>query len=588
MSLVICVVVDKLKSDTALEMREQELTEALERQAATSAILGVISDSPTDLQPVFDMIARSAKRLCHARFCAVFRFDGELIHLVAHHGIPSSGLKTYRQEYPRQPGTENAIGRAILSGGVVHIPDVKTDLEYRTSLVRTVNYRSVVAVPMSHSGSPIGGIAVLRSAPGPFPNRQIELLKTFADQATIAVLNTRLFQEIQASNRDLTEALAYQTATSAVLQLIASSPTELQPVFDMIARSAKELCNGQFSGVFQYDGELIHLVAHHGLTQQGIEEYRKVHPRPPGRETAIGRAIAEGAIAQIRDVQADPEYGPIALARASNMRCIVAVPMLRDRKPVGGIVVWRSVPELFPDKHIELLKTFADQAMIAIEGVRLFREVNRQLAVIREVFGKYVPEDVAESIVAGKGNLKPIQTTATVLYSDLETFTSIAESMSPGQVVQMLNEYFPAVIEPINRHGGVVNQFQGDAMLVTFNVPLEDSRHADEAVTAAWEMQDVVKGRTFAGISLRTRIGINTGTVIAGNVGSGDRVNYTVHGDAVNLAARLEQLNKDYDTLILISGSTVSLLTDTYPLEPIGEVAVRGKHEPVQLFKLAI
>ena len=197
-------------------------------------------------------------------------------------------------------------------------------------------------------------------------------------------------------------------------------------------------------------------------------------------------------------------------------------------------------------------------------------------------------KSVAEAIVSGKGNLKPIQTTATVLYSDLETFTSIVEDMSPVQVVQMLNEYFPAVIEPIKRHGGVVNQFQGDAMLVTFNVPVEDPRHADDAIMTACEIQEVVKSRTFAGVSLRTRIGINTGTVIAGNVGSGERINYTVHGDAVNLAARLEQLNKDYGTLVLVSGSTVSLLADTYPLESIGEVAIRGKHEPVELFKLAI
>jgi len=165
---------------------------------------------------------------------------------------------------------------------------------------------------------------------------------------------------------------------------------------------------------------------------------------------------------------------------------------------------------------------------------------------------------------------------------------SIVEDMPPIQVVQMLNEYFPAVIEPINRHGGVVNQFQGDAMLVTFNIPVEDPHHADEAVKTACEIQEVVKNRTFAGVSLRTRIGINTGTVIAGNVGSGDRVNYTVHGDAVNVAARLEQLNKDHGTLVLVSGSTVSLLTDTYPLELVGEVMIRGKHDSVELFKLAI
>jgi len=569
-------------------MENQDLAEVLEQQAATGAILDVISDSPGDLKPVFNMIARSAKQLCHALFCGVFRFDGKLIHLVAHYGISSSGLNIYKQEFPRTLGPETAIGRAILSGGVVRISDVKKDREYGSLLIRTMNLRSIAAAPMLRNGKPIGGIVVVRSVAEPFLDRQIELLKTFSANASIAVENTRLFQEIQASNRLLSETLTYQTATSEVLRLIARSPIELQSVFDMIACNAKELCQGQFSGVFQYDGKLIHLAGHHGLAPKGIDKHQKVPPGSPDLETAIGRAIAGRTIVHIPDVHAHADYSPLALAQASNMRCIVAVPMLREDKPVGGIVVWRSIAELFTEKQIELLKTFADLAMLAIEDVRLFRKVSRQLAIIREVFGKYVPESVVEAIVSGKGHLEPIETTATVLFTDVEDFMSIVEDMPPIQVVQMLNEYFPAVIEPISRHGGVVNQFQGDAMLVTFNIPVEDPHHADGAVKAACEIQEVVKNRTFAGVSLRTRIGINTGTVIAGNVGSGDRINYTVHGDAVNVAARLEQLNKDHGTVVLVSGSTVSLLTGSYPLESIGEVTIRGKHESVELFNLAI
>ena len=156
-----------------------------------------------------------------------------------------------------------------------------------------------------------------------------------------------------------------------------------------------------------------------------------------------------------------------------------------------------------------------------LEKKRLRDEVVRQLAVIREVFGRYVPASVAAQIVAGQGQLEPAHATATILYSDIEAFTSIAETMPPETVVQMLNEYFPAVIEPVERHGGVVNQFQGDAMLITFNVPVADPEHADRAVRAALEMQQAVNGKTFAGAQLKTRIGIATGKVIAGNVGSG-------------------------------------------------------------------
>lgn len=222
----------------------------------------------------------------------------------------------------------------------------------------------------------------------------------------------------------------------------------------------------------------------------------------------------------------------------------------------------------------------------SLEKKRLRDEVVEQLNFIRDIFGKYVPESVAKQIVAGKGVLEPTQTTATILYTDIESFTSTAESVPPKQVVQMLNEYFPAVIEPITRHGGVVNQFQGDAMLVTFNIPIQDSQHADHAVNAALEIQKLLKGRTFAGIPLRTRIGINTGEVIAGNVGTGDRINYTVHGDAVNLAARLEQLNKKHGTLVLISESTVALLNGEHSIEPLGEVEIRGKTQSVRIFSL--
>ena len=221
-----------------------------------------------------------------------------------------------------------------------------------------------------------------------------------------------------------------------------------------------------------------------------------------------------------------------------------------------------------------------------LEKKRLRDEVVRQLAVIREVFGKYVPSSVAAQIVAEHGELAPTHATATILYSDIEAFTSIAETMPPEQVVQMLNEYFPAVIEPVERHGGIVNQFQGDAMLITFNVPVADTAHADHAVCAAIEMQQAVDGKQFAGVQLKTRIGIATGKVIAGNVGSGDRINYTVHGDAVNLAARLEQLNKEHGTRILVSADTVALLEGDYRLEAMGAMEVRGKSAPVEIFTL--
>lgn len=222
----------------------------------------------------------------------------------------------------------------------------------------------------------------------------------------------------------------------------------------------------------------------------------------------------------------------------------------------------------------------------SLEKKRLRDETLKQLEIIRSVFGKYVPTRVAEAVVAGEGHLAPQLATATIMYTDIEAFTSTAEAMDPARVVAMLNEYFPAVIEPVTRHGGIVNQFQGDAMLITFNVPVADPAHADQALRAAQEIQHILSDRTFGGAKLRTRIGINTGVVIAGNVGSGERVNYTVHGDAVNLAARLERLNKEYESLVLVSEYTVALLADEYRLEPMGAVEIRGKADRVGVFSL--
>ncbi len=219
-----------------------------------------------------------------------------------------------------------------------------------------------------------------------------------------------------------------------------------------------------------------------------------------------------------------------------------------------------------------------------LEKKQLRDEVHQQLKVIREIFGRYVPDKVAEEIVAGHGILQPTKTTATILYTDIAGFTGIVESIPPERVVEMLNEYFEAIIEPILEFGGTVNQFQGDAMLVTFNVPSPDENHVTNAVKAALAIQNVHRVKTFADIPLKTRIGINTGEVIAGNIGSGERMNYTVHGDAVNLAARLEQLNKNYDTNILVSQTTVDELQDKNQTRFVDDVEVSGKSTRVRVY----
>jgi class 3 adenylate cyclase len=223
-----------------------------------------------------------------------------------------------------------------------------------------------------------------------------------------------------------------------------------------------------------------------------------------------------------------------------------------------------------------------------LEKKRLRDQVRQQLAITRKVFGKFVPKHVAAAILDGHGIVEPTLSVATILYADIEGFTTLVGRMSPADIVQMLNEYFTALTRPLDRHGGVLTQFQGDAILVTFNAPVSDPEHADNAVQVALEIQGTLKERKFAGVNLRTRIGIATGEVVAGSVGSGDRINYTVQGKAVNLAARLEKLNKEYGSYTMISDGTVSALSRDYAIESVGEVEIRGLNETVQVHRLVV
>jgi GAF domain-containing protein len=371
------------EKNRALTTAHSQVTEALEQQTATSEILRVISRSQTDVQPVFDTIVRSAVALCDGLFSTLFQFDGDVLHILATHNLTPDALEALRRAYPARPTRALAAGRAILERAVVHISDVELEPEsQQRAIARAVGWRSALVVPMLREGAPIGVITVGRAEPGPFSDSEIELLKTFADQAVIAVENVRLFNELEAKNRALTmahaqvtEALEQQTATAEILRVISRSQTDVQPVFDAIARSAVTLCRGLFSAVFQFDGELIYNVAQHNFTPEALEEVHRIYPTRPTRALGTGRAILERAVAHIPDFELDPEFQNQALSRAIGYRSSLSVPMLREGAPIGVIWVARAEPGLFSGNEIELLKTFADQAVIAVENVRLFKEL---------------------------------------------------------------------------------------------------------------------------------------------------------------------------------------------------------------------
>ncbi len=367
------IAIENVRLFQELQVRNRDLTESLEQQTATSEILRVISSSPTDVQPVFDTIVRSAVRLCGGSYGTAHQFDGTLVHLTAHHNCTPEVLEALQRAFPMPPDRRMMSGRAILTQSVVHVEDLLADPEYVQQIGRAGGFRGVLAVPMLREGGPIGAIVVIRAEPGTFTRAQIQLLETFADQAVIAVENVRLFQELETRNRDLTESLEQQTATSEILRVISSSPTDVQPVFDIIGERAERLCNADVSVVSRFDGNLIQLATLRGMAQ--VETVRRAFPMAPDAETVTARAFRRQAIVHVEDVLADRDYETKEAARAGGYRACLGVPMLRDGQVVGVIFVGRRTSGYFSDAQVELLKTFADQAVIAIENVRLFTEL---------------------------------------------------------------------------------------------------------------------------------------------------------------------------------------------------------------------
>ena len=369
--------------DSRSRQLEKRLAEALEQQTATSEILRVISSSPTDIQPVFDAIGESALRLCDGIFSNVCTFDGELIHLVATHNWTPAALDIARRIWPSRPNRELVTSRAVLERRVVQVPDVVH--EYRESehqeLIHSIGYRSVLAVPMLRGDVPLGVIGVARAEPGPFPDNQVALLQTFADQAVIAIENVRLFTELQTSNRDLTTALDQQTATSDILRVISSSPTDLDPVLDAVARNAARLCEVDDLAIIRAEDDGITI-----MLSLGPDNALRGQ-RLPMRRTATSRALRECRTIHIPDILADPDHEVRPQFQAIGWRTALAVPLIRDGIAIGAITARRSEVRPFTDTQIALLQTFADQAVIAIENVRLFGELearNNELRVALE------------------------------------------------------------------------------------------------------------------------------------------------------------------------------------------------------------
>ncbi len=370
---------------------EKRLAEALEQQTATSEILRVISSSPTDLQPVLDAIVTTAARLCDAHNGAIFRFDGEAFRLAAAYNV-SPEFQAHLQTNPIRPGRGSPLRRVGVERRPVFVADVLADPELgpARAYYQAEGMRTALAVPMRKENALVGAITIHRREVRPFTDKQIELVTTFASQAVIAIENVRLFTELQEKNGALTEAhaqvtaaLEQQTATSEILRVISSANTDARPVFDTIVQSAVRLCNAATAAVFRTDGGMLYHPANYGGSPEALATARARYPRPLDMDTTPGIAILTRSVVQVPDIEDPSEIELVRqTGRLLGFRSVVAVPMLREGDAVGAIVVTRREPGRFSDAEVELLKTFAGQAVIAIENARLLTELRTRTAAL--------------------------------------------------------------------------------------------------------------------------------------------------------------------------------------------------------------
>ena len=356
-----------------------ELRESLQQQTATADVLKVISRSTFDLQTVLDTLVESATRLCEAKDAFIFLRKGELYHVAARHGF-SSEFHEFLAQNPRPATRESITGRTALEAKVVHVHDVMADPEYNWSPAQQLGgYRTVLGAPLLRDGVPVGVIIVGRTFVQPFTEKQIELVSTFADQAVMAIENTRLLNELR-------ESLQQQTATADVLKVISRSTFDLRTVLQTLVESAAGLCDADNATITREKDGAFYRAEAYGFSREFMDYVQDI-PIKAESGSASGRALLEGRVVHIPDVKADPEYTWSEAQRLGDFRTIVAVPMLREGVPIGVLTLARSEVRPFTDKQIELLTTFADQAAIAIENVRLFESVEartRELATSLE------------------------------------------------------------------------------------------------------------------------------------------------------------------------------------------------------------